>query len=179
MSLSGHEAQATIFSQSSPSDSNIQPGIRTTALTLGGPGELEELVASALPRLRWTCRPTESELSFSKILREFTCTLKSGKHCFGILMVLCLHIGVNPEAISCAAPTPEILIWRILDGPWALVGFKSFPGNSPTPRGEKHCLTQRQIEVSHLTLFGIRPTPPPHVDVKAFLGQQVTPTELQ
>lgn len=179
MSLSGHEAQAAIFSQSSPSDSNIQPGVRTTALNVGGPGELEKLVASALPRLCWTCRPTESELLFSKILIEFTCTLKFEKYCFGILMVLCLRIGVNPKAIRCAAPIPEILIGLILDGSWALVGFKSFPGNSPTPRVEKHCLIQWQIEVSYLTLFGIRPNPPPHVDVKAFLCQQVIPTKLQ
>lgn len=40
-----HGAQATIFLESSPSDSNVQPRVRTTALILGGPSVLLELVA--------------------------------------------------------------------------------------------------------------------------------------
>lgn len=39
--------QATIFLESSPSDSNVQARVRTTALILGGPSVLLARVASA------------------------------------------------------------------------------------------------------------------------------------
>lgn len=46
--ISGHGGQVARLLKNSPSDSNIQPRVTTTALILRGPSVLEELL-SALP----------------------------------------------------------------------------------------------------------------------------------
>lgn len=176
--------QATIFLESSLSDSNVQARVRTTALILGGPSVLLALVASAaadgvldMPTLSLAPGP-ESEPVCSQ-------DSQTAHVCIQVWEVLlwnnwwfsgCTY-EVNGKAFKCTAPTTEIPIYLVLERPWALVGFKSSPGDSHRAWVRTTILYKWQIEVPHCTISAS--SPPSHVDLKDFICQKVTTTGLK
>ena len=109
--ISEHGVQSPKVLENSPSDSNVRPRVRATALDpwrsqcAWGVASAPPEAVLHMPTLTPTPGPQKQNLYCNEIPSEAACTLQLEKHCFGIVdgFQPWLHGGVDEESFKCAA----------------------------------------------------------------------------